>query len=50
MRNNRKPRRCDNTDGARLYPGHKPEYPSHNGILSPTGRSCKGQFDDSPLL
>jgi hypothetical protein len=47
---NKKPRRCVNTSGATLYPGHRPEYSSSNGILPPTGRNCKGRLYDSPIM
>jgi hypothetical protein len=50
MSTNKKPRRCVNTSGATLYPGHRPEYRLSNSILPPTGRNCKGWSDDSPRL
>ena len=47
MNTNKKPRRCVNTVGARLYPGRWPEYLSGQQYSTPTGRNCKGRFDDS---
>ena len=45
MSTNKKPRRCVNTGGATLYPGHRPEYRLSNRILPPTGRNSKGRFE-----
>ena len=50
METNEKPRRCVNTDGARLYPGRRPEYLSVQQYSTPTGRKSKGRLYDSDSL